>query len=115
MLRADAPEGTMARRRAAIARRSLVAADVLAALVAPLIIALMANATPRLGSFLTAPLVVFAAKVADLGRRVGEVDAAGGAERGGHRCPHGSVFGGPRVPDDQGPLRPSYPWSRRDR
>jgi exopolysaccharide biosynthesis polyprenyl glycosylphosphotransferase len=54
------------RSRAKIARRSLVAADLLAGLIAPVVLALFVSTTPRLASFLAAPLVVIAAKVSGL-------------------------------------------------
>jgi exopolysaccharide biosynthesis polyprenyl glycosylphosphotransferase len=51
------------RRRAAIARRSLVAADLIAAMLAPVALALIVNNSPKAASFLAAPLVVLAGKL----------------------------------------------------
>jgi exopolysaccharide biosynthesis polyprenyl glycosylphosphotransferase len=58
--------GAEARRRAAIARRSLVAADTLAAVVAPLLVSLIAHSPARAATYVTAPLVVLAGKVGGL-------------------------------------------------
>jgi exopolysaccharide biosynthesis polyprenyl glycosylphosphotransferase len=58
--------GEQTRRRAAVARRSLVAADLIAAVTALFAAALIVDVTPRAASLLAAPLVIIAGKVSGL-------------------------------------------------
>jgi len=54
------------RRRAAIARRSLVAADALAAVLAPLLVSVLFHTSASAATLLTAPVVILIGKVASL-------------------------------------------------